>query len=360
MKYKNIFGLLACLLTVTGCVSNLRNIDTNVICPVEYTFKASFDRTWSATQDAVLQLGTIDEIDKREGTIISGISKIGGNETRAANQELFAQIYKYSYSIRLTRENRGKQTRINTVVKLFYEQLAGLQKYKIRNDQVENYLRDKLYREICQRLFPAGNGPCSNGFTTATTGRQYSQTRKTSSRKIRRHPDAKVKRAQSLLRANGYAPGPADGLMGRKTRQALKRFQADNGLPATGAPDLQTLALLEEEPTTNQEDRQINKLDMATTIPSKPKKSALPQNSNRTKIITPAVPPQVTTKKITGQYVTNDTVDLLAEEDLYNSDILATIPIDTALRVLSSEGEYYKVRYRGKEGFVYKDFVQKQ
>jgi len=235
-----------------------------------------------------------------------------------------------------------------------------MQKHEIRNDQVGNYLREKLYREICQLLCPAGNGPCSNGFIALQTDRKSKQTGNTSSKKIRRHPDAKVKRAQSLLRANGYAPGPADGLMGRKTRQALKRFQADNGLPTTGAPDLQTLALLEEEPATNQEDRQINKLDVATTIPSKPKKSALPQNSNRTKIITPAVPPQVTTKKIIGQYVTNDTVDLLAEEDLYNSDILATIPIDTALRVLSSEGEYYKVRYRGKEGFVYKDFVQEQ
>ena len=349
MKLKNILVLLACLPAFTGCVSNLRNIDTNVICPVEYTFKAPFDRTWSATQEAVLHLGTIDEINKREGMIISGVSKVGGNETRPADQELFTQVYKYSYSIRLTPEKRGKLTRINTDVKLFYEQLAGLQKHEIRNDQVENYLRDKLYREICQRLFPAGNGPCSNGFTAAPTDRKPDQPGDTSPGKNRRRPDAGVKHAQSLLRANGYAPGPADGLMGKKTRQALKKFQADNGLPVTGSPDRQTLALLKElAPSRN-------------TAPDDSGDSGTSSSKNTgDNSTTPAPISKVIEKKITGKYVTNDTVDLLAEEDLYNSDILATIPIDTALRVLSSEGEYYKVRYRGKEGFVYKDFVQKQ
>lgn len=41
---------------------------------------------------------------------------------------------------------------------------------------------------------------------------------------------------QSALQAKGYDPGPADGLMGPKTRSAISRFQADNGLAVTGQP----------------------------------------------------------------------------------------------------------------------------
>jgi localization factor PodJL len=32
----------------------------------------------------------------------------------------------------------------------------------------------------------------------------------------------------------GYNPGPADGLMGSKTRNAIKAFQKDTNLPVDG------------------------------------------------------------------------------------------------------------------------------
>jgi len=50
--------------------------------------------------------------------------------------------------------------------------------------------------------------------------------------------------AQISLEQMGYHPGPADGVMGHKTREALKRFQHDNHLPITGQPDPQTMDLL--------------------------------------------------------------------------------------------------------------------
>lgn len=40
--------------------------------------------------------------------------------------------------------------------------------------------------------------------------------------------------AQKLLAGLGYAPGPLDGLDGPKTRGAVRRYQADAGLPADG------------------------------------------------------------------------------------------------------------------------------
>ncbi len=43
-----------------------------------------------------------------------------------------------------------------------------------------------------------------------------------------------VRRAQKLLAAQGYEPGPIDGLYGPRTRDAVERFETAHGLPVTG------------------------------------------------------------------------------------------------------------------------------
>ncbi len=53
-----------------------------------------------------------------------------------------------------------------------------------------------------------------------------------------------VAAAQRTLAALGYDPGPADGVAGPRTRQALAAFQRDQGLPPTGILDGPTLAAL--------------------------------------------------------------------------------------------------------------------
>ena len=45
-----------------------------------------------------------------------------------------------------------------------------------------------------------------------------------------------VKEIQTLLNDLGYDAGRADGLMGRKTRKAIRTFQRDEGLPINGRP----------------------------------------------------------------------------------------------------------------------------
>ena len=50
-----------------------------------------------------------------------------------------------------------------------------------------------------------------------------------------------IKRAQQKLVVLGYEPGPVDGIPGRKTKNALKNFQQDNGLPVTGNADQKTM-----------------------------------------------------------------------------------------------------------------------
>lgn len=56
-----------------------------------------------------------------------------------------------------------------------------------------------------------------------------------------------IREAQSLLAAAGYDPGPADGLIGSKTRIAIVDFQVRNGLAADGNVSQRLLQSLKRE-----------------------------------------------------------------------------------------------------------------
>ena len=44
----------------------------------------------------------------------------------------------------------------------------------------------------------------------------------------------RTRQIQIALKRRGYDPGPVDGLMGRRTSNAIRAFQADHGLAVTG------------------------------------------------------------------------------------------------------------------------------
>ena len=56
---------------------------------------------------------------------------------------------------------------------------------------------------------------------------------------------SEVVRIQVALNERGYAAGPEDGVAGPKVRAAIRTYQADAGLPATGEATLSLLAKLE-------------------------------------------------------------------------------------------------------------------
>jgi localization factor PodJL len=43
-----------------------------------------------------------------------------------------------------------------------------------------------------------------------------------------------VGKVQEGLARLGYSPGPADGLLGGRTRDAIRQFEQDRNLPQTG------------------------------------------------------------------------------------------------------------------------------
>jgi peptidoglycan hydrolase-like protein with peptidoglycan-binding domain len=67
-------------------------------------------------------------------------------------------------------------------------------------------------------------------------------TRKAAAKRV--EPDEDLQSVQLLLAAAGFDPGAADGIPGPGTTEAVRRFQAANGLRADGVADEKTLDLL--------------------------------------------------------------------------------------------------------------------
>ena len=61
-----------------------------------------------------------------------------------------------------------------------------------------------------------------------------------------RWPSEDVFESQQLLTDLGYQPGPVDGMMGGKTRQAIRSFQRDRSLTPVGDPDRATVLALQQ------------------------------------------------------------------------------------------------------------------
>jgi hypothetical protein len=59
-------------------------------------------------------------------------------------------------------------------------------------------------------------------------------------------PGDDVKGVQQTLRDRGYSPGPIDGVLGSRTRAAIRQYQKDENLPVTGRLDADTARKVEE------------------------------------------------------------------------------------------------------------------
>jgi peptidoglycan hydrolase-like protein with peptidoglycan-binding domain len=55
---------------------------------------------------------------------------------------------------------------------------------------------------------------------------------------------AQIRKAQERLKAAGFNPGSIDGLLGAKTKAAVRKYQVSKGVEGTGALDEKTLRSL--------------------------------------------------------------------------------------------------------------------
>jgi peptidoglycan hydrolase-like protein with peptidoglycan-binding domain len=64
------------------------------------------------------------------------------------------------------------------------------------------------------------------------------------SRPARKLSKEQIRLVQERLKQAGFDPGPVDGVLGTKTREALQKYQASHGLSKTGTLDEKTLGSL--------------------------------------------------------------------------------------------------------------------
>ena len=67
--------------------------------------------------------------------------------------------------------------------------------------------------------------------------------------------DPDVREVQQMLWDRGYSQGPIDGMLGSRTRAAIRHYQKDENLPVTGWPDADTARRLEETRRASDSDR---------------------------------------------------------------------------------------------------------
>ena len=128
--------------------------------------------------------------------------------------------------------------------------------YSSRHVFVASALRNRLVRRIpnqkerfmglnkvifatvlCSGVFALG--ACGMFDRDGDSGRARSTPSSTSGQS-----SAQTTQVQQALKAKGYDPGTINGVMGSQTQEALRRFQKENGLPATGTVDAQTAKAL--------------------------------------------------------------------------------------------------------------------
>ena len=78
------------------------------------------------------------------------------------------------------------------------------------------------------------------GGSPSSEARRAGQDARTASRRGGTGGQQDVRQVQEALKKHGHEPGPIDGIMGPRTRQALRAFQSKNGLKQTGTLDAAT------------------------------------------------------------------------------------------------------------------------
>jgi len=140
----------AMVFVFVGCGSNLENVksegDSKI--PTSKTFNGNFQKVWSSCVSALAENETLKVSEKDSGMIVTELRAIDGKELSLVSTYFLGSTYKYSYTIRV-KEKRASSTDVTVNVKLAKEQLVFV-KRETKDEQVEGYLRKKLFEKIAE------------------------------------------------------------------------------------------------------------------------------------------------------------------------------------------------------------------
>ena len=146
-----------------------------------------------------------------------------------------------------------------------------------------------------------------------------------------------VTKLQTRLKELGYYTGSIDGAAGSGTISAVKAFQKKNGLTQTGIADAATQALLYSTEA------------LAAKATATPKAAPTP---------TPIPTNAPASAAATFPFATYTTASVnLRKEASTSSTRLLTIPKGAEISVLAISGDYLRVTYSGKTGYIVSEYA---
>jgi hypothetical protein len=231
-----------CLL-ISSCAENLpQDIPKDYTAPNEHIFHVPFDKAWKGTVQAVSEESMVKTLDRDSGLIVTEYVTINKRVLNMFETAMFGRTYKNSYSITLNELTPGKTT-IRVQSNLLMEQFAVYNRER-QVQWFEAYMRQDLFRRICQALY-RDTGKCAalfpdyNSASCPPAGEGADKVVEVTPPpplpvKSTVEVDASARAVQKALQERGYQPGPVDGVLGKRTRSAVLRFQEDNALEGDG------------------------------------------------------------------------------------------------------------------------------
>jgi peptidoglycan hydrolase-like protein with peptidoglycan-binding domain len=184
------------------------------------------------------------------------------------------------------------------------------------------------------------------------------------SSKLSSYDDSTARGAQAALNIQGYNVGTPDGLWGKRSRKAMKQFQKQNNLNATGEIDnasLKALGISGLSASPN-EKNSGSANESSTTSPPTGSDMVIPTHDDDLFSSDSNEPEQqvdnsVINESVISSFKTHVQVNLYSEPDPF-SEIVSVIPKNVKLDIINEGAEWLKVTYKGNSGFVVKAEVQ--
>ena len=342
------FVFIVHLLLLSGCgKTNVHSADQSVICSNQHIFNASYDRTTKAVAAAISIRNSIKVYDNDSGIISSHPALVDGEELSILDTIFLGQTYKYSYKVVVTPISSSK-SRVKIQVTLMLDQYWSVINREQKLKSLEEYLRKKLYTVICNKLFPKKVESCLKSLP-CSQNRKLNRSANLSS-SVNPNFNADVKLAQTKLLRKGYLPGLADGIMGRKTRNAIKEYQRDNDLQVTGRIEgITKKLLLAKKAASRNKQQQAN--ESSAILESKKEKTVVKDKKL-------AIIKEGTAHTILYGVI-NETTIFMPKASSFSTPI-GNVEQGTKITILATKNGFLKIRMDNKDGYVYADFVDIQ
>jgi len=357
-------GVAAGAVAVTQVVNLARDqypdIDFESPAPVEVTYVGSSEKVWDGVVDVLMESREqIAVSDKASGTIRTVRNNL--NDVSWIGKGLGKATFLYEYNIVVRQMTKGVAVRITVP---FWEEKVFIAKKQKNIPEGSNMMRHIFYRNLEGKIVVKSvklPDTANAGIRYAPETRVVTERNKTLSvpestpiakkKTVGTFSRDTVREVQLKLKAVGYNPGIADGIMGTITRDALKQYQGDHNLVITGEPDKETLTLLltTASPAPIYTQRIKNSLSKSTLSSANSESAPNYENGQN----------QALANADYVRVIGKSKVEVKEQPGLF-SVVISVVSPGTRLRLLGKSDQWYKVKTDAGDGYIFLDSARKE